>query len=202
MFQAEEIGAMLDAAEGQLRCMILLGVNAGFGNEDVAKLPISALDLRQGWVTFPRPKTGIERRCKLWPETIEALQQVLAERKAPADATYSHLVFLTKRRQSWAHETYGSAVTHEMDKLLKRLKLKRVGTSFYALRHTFRTVADGTHDQKACDYVMGHSDNSMAGHYIEGIEDERLAAVSAHVRNWLFPREDEGEDRAIAGKIG
>ena len=28
---------------------------------------LSAIDFEGGWVDFPRPKTGIERRCKLWP---------------------------------------------------------------------------------------------------------------------------------------
>jgi hypothetical protein len=60
-------------AATQMRAMILLGINAGFGNTDVAKLPMSAVDLKSGWVDFPRPKNGIQRRAKLWPETIAAL---------------------------------------------------------------------------------------------------------------------------------
>src|SRR5262249_29264322 len=38
MFEAEEIRRMLEAAGLQLRAMILLGVNCGFGNTDVGKL--------------------------------------------------------------------------------------------------------------------------------------------------------------------
>jgi hypothetical protein len=34
---------------------------------------------------------------------------------------------------------------------------------------------------------MGHVDDSMSGHYRERIDDERLRAVVAHVRGWLFP---------------
>jgi hypothetical protein len=45
--------------------MMLLGLNAGFGNNDCAALPISALDLDAGSVDFPRPKTGIARRAPL-----------------------------------------------------------------------------------------------------------------------------------------
>ena len=41
--------------------MILLGVNAGFGNNDVATIPTAALDLTGNWVTFARPKNGIPR---------------------------------------------------------------------------------------------------------------------------------------------
>ncbi len=42
--------------------MLLLGINVGLGNADVAKLPVSAIDLEAGWLTYPRPKTGIVGR--------------------------------------------------------------------------------------------------------------------------------------------
>ena len=72
------------------------------------------------------------------------------------------------------------------DKLLVALKLKRPGISFYALRHVFRTIADGCKDQPAVDHVMGHSDPSMAGRYRERIDDSRLKDVVNVVRRWLW----------------
>ncbi|RMF93633.1 MAG: hypothetical protein D6741_13510, partial [Planctomycetota bacterium] len=74
LFSADEIRLMIDTARQPLRAMILLAVNCGFGNSDCAQLPVSAVDLQRGWIDFPRPKTGIERRCPLWPETIESLR--------------------------------------------------------------------------------------------------------------------------------
>ena len=41
------------------------------------KLPIKALDMVGAWVNFPRPKTGIMRRCPLWPETLQAVQEAV-----------------------------------------------------------------------------------------------------------------------------
>src|SRR5581483_2974783 len=63
MLEANELRRLIDAASVPLRALILLGVNAGFGNHDVATLPLSALDIDAEWVGFPRPKTGIARRC-------------------------------------------------------------------------------------------------------------------------------------------
>jgi integrase len=83
MFEAEEIRQMLAAASPQLKAMILLGINAGLGNTDCGRLPLSALDLERGWLTYPRPKTGVARRCPLWAETVEAIREALAERPGP-----------------------------------------------------------------------------------------------------------------------
>src|SRR5262245_50449593 len=83
MLEAEEVRTLLTGAATQLKAMILLGVNAGFGNTDCASLPLEALDLHGGWIDFPRPKTGIPRRVPLWPETVAALREVLAARPKP-----------------------------------------------------------------------------------------------------------------------
>ena len=85
MFEAAEIRTMLDVAGPKLKTTILLGINCGFGNTDCATLPIDCLDLASGWVTFPRPKTGIVRKCPLWPETVAALRVALAKPPTPKE---------------------------------------------------------------------------------------------------------------------
>jgi integrase len=66
LFTAEEIRRLLDAASVQLKAMILLGINCGYGNTDCAQLPLSAVDLQAGILDFSRPKTGVPRRGPLW----------------------------------------------------------------------------------------------------------------------------------------
>src|SRR5262245_33039036 len=170
----------------QLRAMILLGVNCGFGNADCGTLPISAIDLGEGWINYPRPKTGIPRRCKLWPETAAALREVLDRRTTPKDTAHGGLVFITKYGRPWFKEICDSPVTKECRKLLDALGIDG-HRNFYCLRHTFETIGGEARDQVAVNAIMGHVDDSMAGHYRERISDERLAAVAAHVRAWLWP---------------
>jgi integrase len=198
LFTAEEIRRLLDAAGPSMRSMILLGINAGFGNGDCASLPLTALDLDDGWVDYPRPKTGISRRCPLWPETVAALREVLAKRHQPKREEHAGLVFITKYGLSWGKKTTDNPVTKETAKLLRALKIKgRKGRGFYTLRHTFRTVADESKDQVAVDYIMGHARDDMASVYRERIGDERLKAVTNHVRAWLFsPAKDKAADSA------
>jgi integrase len=189
LFTAEEVRAMVNGSQVragvQLRAMILLGINCGFGNQDCGTLPLTAVNLDRGWVNYPRPKTGIPRRCSLWPETVAALRDALADRSEPKKAEDTGLVFITKYGQPWAKEDNAGPVTQEMRKLLKRLGING-HRNFYTLRHTFRTVADNAKDQPAADYIMGHEVAHMSSVYRETISDERLSAVSDYVRTWLL----------------
>jgi len=179
-FAAEECRTLIDNAQTpELKAMILLGLNCGFGNGDCAKLPVEAVDLAGGWIDWPRPKTGVERRCPLWLETVEALRAVLSRRDQERE-----LVFLTKYGNTYENDQ--AAISKEFRKLLDETKLYRKGRGFYALRHVFRTVADATRDFPAARLIMGHADSSIDAVYREHIEDDRLRAVVDHVHGWLF----------------
>ena len=203
MFEAAEIRAMLAAASVPLKAMILLGINCGFGNTDVANLRVKHLDLKGGWCNYPRPKTGIPRRCPLWPETVKAIRAAMKVRPEPQDRDDADLVFLTTTGQRWVwsqgniadidvaniesltHVSRVDRVTDAMARLLSKLGLVRPGHTFYSLRHTFETIGGESCDQVAVDAIMGHSRDDMASVYRERIGDDRLRVVVEHVRTWL-----------------
>ena len=209
MFQPEEIHAILNLANPQLHAMILLGANCGFGNADVGLLPLNALDLQTAWVHFPRPKTAVQRRCPLWPETVLALQTWLQQRKPPKNRLLKNRAFLTKSGQSWHKETFASPLSAEFAKLLKSVDLAekqnaqkcrrkprppvyRKGRGFYALRHGFQTIGDEAKDPVALQFLMGHAEasNDMAAVYRESVADPRLLAITRHVHAWLFDKKE------------
>jgi integrase len=188
MFEAGELRRILAAAGVQLKAMILLGANCGFGNADCGTLPLSALDLDGGWVNYHRPKTGITRRCPLWPETVAALREALAKRPQPKAEEDAGLAFVTVRGGSWSKRIEDNPISKEMRKLLDSLGINGY-RNFYALRHTFETIGGEAKDQIAVDHIMGHSRDDVASVYRERISDQRLKAVADHVRAWLFPAE-------------
>ncbi len=101
------------------------------------------------------------------------------------------------------HDTPDNPLSKELAKLLKELKLHRPGLNFYALRHTFETVGGESRDQVAVDHIMGHVRDDMASVYRERIGDERLQAVTDHVRAWLFPpAKAKGEAKKGGGRQG
>ncbi len=188
---------LIAMAKPPLDAMVLLALNCGFGQSDCAELPMAAVDLSHGWITFPRPKTGIPRRCPLWPETIAALRAAMDSRpmaKAPADAG---LVFVTKYGHRWVRRTDRGAaergtIVDAVALMFKRLVVA-TGTKaggFYNLRRTFRTIADGVKDSVAVDVIMGHSDESMGSVYRQAVDNERLMIVANFVRSWLFPSQE------------
>jgi integrase len=196
MLEADELRRLLDAAPAPLKAMILLGVNCGLGNHDIAMLPTAALDLGKAWLNFPRPKTGIARRCPLWPETVVALKEAEPARPAAKDADAAKLFFLTVRGRQWLVRGIANPVSVAARRLMKSVDIERDGLGFYTLRHVFRTIADGSGDQVATNHIMGHVDSSMAATYRERIDDLRLLAVVEHVRKWLWPEAAKAEAKA------
>lgn len=181
LFTAKQISVFLDEAGIHLRAMILLGINCGYGNNDCNQLPLRIAQeaVETGWIEYHRPKTEVDRRCPLWPETKEALAKSLARRRVSSEPN----AFIT---------AFGRPYSAENGDIGKRFRIVRQYSNvreggFYWLRHTFATVAGRSQDQVAVNYIMGHVDPTMAGVYREEIEDERLMAVSETVKNWLQP---------------
>ncbi len=199
MFEPPEIKILLEAATPQMKAMILLGLNCGLGNTDIAMLPKKAFDLKKGLMNFPRPKTGIARRAVLWPETVAALKQVAKVRPAAKREEDDGLVFMTKYGRPWLSidppkpgsgsprtAVVKDAIGLQFGKLMRATGTHVMGRSFYALRHTFRTVADEVGDRPAVDLIMGHENGQdIATHYIERIGDPRLKRVTDAVKAWL-----------------
>lgn len=215
MFEAEQIRTLIAKAGPTLRAMILLGINCGFGNTDLGRLEKSRLDLKEEWADYPRPKTGVPRRCPLWPETVAAIRTVLRIRKRAEEAEKESLaqrregaeegeqtpppaprstlplrrhVFLTKAGRTWMPAATGNPISTEFLALAKRCKVWRRGLGFYALRHTFQTIGGEVKDEPAVSAIMGHfaKTSDMAAVYRERINDDRLKAVTEYVRGWLF----------------
>lgn len=82
--------------------------------------------------------------------------------------------------------TRNDSIGLEFKKILKKLAIKRDGAGFGALRHTFRTVADGCRDVNAICRIMGHSLRGLDEVYVTEIGLDRIRKVTNHVRRWYL----------------
>ena len=194
-FEAEDLRKLIDGARVPHRAMILLGINCGWGQTDVANLEDRHLDLQSGFADFPRPKTLIERQAVLWPETVDAIHDSLRQRPMPRDEEDVDLVFVTRKGRRFVRYqqredgrgTWIDGVNLAFNKLQNKIEIKRQGVGFYALRHTFQTIAEGAGDRAAVERIMGHENaGEMANAYRERMERARLQAVADHVHAWLW----------------
>ena len=161
IFTHDEINELLAVADTQMKAMIWLGLNCGFGCTDCSELQWKHLDLANGRVVFPRGKTGIQRDLPLWPETIEAIKMVSKKGK---------LVFYTTRGNPFVRDvlktdTNGeekyctlNTISTKFSRLLKKAGLDTPkGTGFYSLRRTAATMAARSGDPFAVQRLLGHS---------------------------------------------
>ncbi len=201
LLDAAAVWKLLDKADPQLKAMILLGLNAAYGQSDCSTLERKAIAARPGWLEAPRQKSGIGRKARLWPETIAAIAAVEKVRPDPKDHADAGAVFLTIQGNRWVKfldhgtEKRGSRNDSVGVQFRKLAKKAGVPLGFYSLRHTFQTIADGARDPIAVKVVMGHVDPSMSENYREEMSDERIEKVCEHVRKWLLAGKPKGERR-------
>lgn len=170
-----------------LRAMILLALNAGFGNTDVGELtiPIIMRALRTEWIDYERGKTGARRLAWLWPETRSALRRYIRHwRPLPAAPEFADVLFLTEYGNPYITETKDQ-VAIRSDAVIRRLGLLRLGRNFYSLRRTYRSIAAEIGKELVIDLSMGHAEDGedMAKVYTVAELRVELKKIALHVRS-------------------
>ncbi|QDU30296.1 site-specific tyrosine recombinase XerC [Anatilimnocola aggregata] len=201
LFTPMQIKALLAKANPNFRAMILLGIQAGLGNTDLGSVPIAAFDLKAAWLSYPRGKTGISRRIPLWKETIDAVKKVIKTRREPVNAADADLLFIGGRGENYAGDRKGYRVCQEFDHV--RTAAGIIGRSFYDLRRTFQTIAEGCGDIVAVRAIMGHaaSESDMSARYRQSVDDARLKKAVQTVHVWLFPPKKKAAKQKVKASV-
>ena len=183
LFTADECRRLINASSPNMKAMILLGLNCGFGPQDCCTLLRREISLKTGTLKKCRNKTGTDRIIPLWPQTLEAIVQLWAK----------------KRESKYAFTTqYGGAYSDNCSVRIARqfLKLRtKAGIkdakgerrrTFYCLRHTFATVAKGAGDRNAVQMILGHVEGDSTEFYDGHADLTQARKVTEFVRSWLF----------------
>ena len=152
------------------------------------------IDLDGGWMDYPRGKTGVGRRAKLWDETCDAIREGDGDSTADRQVATCGSGFFRDSLPQAVEQSHDERLQHAlslsrrfMDLARKEVRsLSQKNKGFYTLRHVAETIGGESRDQKAVDWMLGHDDGSMSNTYIERISDERLEAVADTIHAWLY----------------
>jgi integrase len=184
-FTPDHIKLLLEKADPQMKAMIWLGLNCGFGCTDCSELLWENLGLKEGRVCFPRGKTGVERNLPLWFETVNALKRL---------PRINERVFNTRNGNPWVRTietpkkdgtikyTPDNSLAKEFAKLTKKAGVQtEKGMGFYTLRRTAATLAAKSGDPFAVQRLLGHADLKMASTYVQNIcEQTDRVIIQSH----------------------
>ena len=171
VFTSEEMYRLFDSADVQMKAMIWLGLNCGFGCTDCAELKWSDLDLANGRVTLARGKNGVPRDLPLWPETARSFEDIPKFGKSvfctPKDKPLIRTTYQTNKDGSNKYSNV-NPVTSRFCKLMKKAGIQAPkGTGFYTLRRTAATIAARSGDPFAVQRLLGHANLQMATRYVQ-----------------------------------
>ena len=181
-FNIAQIQKLLQHASTQMKAMIWLGLNCGFGCTDCAELKWENFNSEKTRVCFPRGKTGMPRNLPLWHETVSAIENV---------PKLGNLVFYTSKGNAWVRVIHSfdkykkekytkeNGISKEFSKLLKRACIKTErGVGFYTLRRTAATLTAKSGDPFAVQRLLGHADLKMATTYVQDVSEQTDRAIN------------------------
>jgi len=175
-FSVSQIHALLENASTQMKAMIWLGLNCGFGCTDCAELRWEHLDFEKGRVNFPRTKTSVTRNLPLWEETLETLRAIPKINERVFNTRYGNkwVRFRWNRAKDGTTKLFhNDSVSEAFSKLLKKAGIKtEKGVGFYTLRRTAATLAARSGDPFAVQRLLGHVDLKMAATYVQDVSEQ------------------------------
>ncbi|MCC7313787.1 MAG: tyrosine-type recombinase/integrase [Planctomycetes bacterium] len=196
LYTTEQIQKLIAEADGQVKLMILLALNCGFGPKDLQDLRWD--HFQGGRITLPRSKTGICQTYRLWPETLSAMENLRADRESliermakreriRSDAGH---VFVTKFWHTWHRD----AISQQFEKLCRKAAVPCLG--LYRLRHGASTAISMVATPHVQRRFMRHAQLQQQVTYTHTPDAEVDAAVMAS-RGKLLGAVNEDQERSL-----
>ena len=196
LYTEKQLGGLLAHADIQMRLMVLLDINCGFGPKDIHDLEWT--DCCAGRATLPRSKTGVCQTFALWPETLKAIDdlrlyrsELIAQRakRGWIRSDEGHM-FITKYWRPWSRD----AVAEQFRKLCAKADVPCYG--FYRLRHCASTAISLVANPHVQRRFMRHSQLQQQVTYTH-TPDSAVDAAVMKARAKLLGEEitsDQGND--------
>ena len=198
-FTAPQLRELIEKADPILRAQILLGINGALGNKDVALLRELHVDFENGWINYPRRKTGQARSFPLWPETLEAIRAAIEVRPLAKLSDEFDCIFIGRNGRVTVRDHGHNQIRRRFRNHMDKVGDFPSGAGFYTLRRTFITIGRKTGRSLCVKYIAGHAMTDISDRYDATVNNANeifdpagLVEVSQYVRNWLLS--DQGDE--------
>jgi integrase len=171
-----------EKARGALELYILLAINCGYSQIDIASLERGMVDFTTGIITRTRHKTGVAQHSKLWPITLDLLRKY-------AEPTGDLLLKTRNGNPLVWHKLRDDGKISTSDCILQAFNCLRKGittksftdirnTGASRIKHQYRRETPGTKsNQELFDLYLAHSPHKMVASYDEGDFSELFVAT-------------------------
>ena len=199
-FSSGEIKRLYDAANDRMKLLILLALNCGYTQADIATLEHSHIDWPQGTIVRARNKTGQPQEHKLWHRTLRLLREqatdpktsalvLLAERGEPLVRTAIREDGTPSRTDSIGHSfaSLKSSLNHSRKEDELEIKLP-----FKCFRKTGADQIAKQYQQNPflVDLYLAHTQTGMKKHYARQHYEELQKATDWLATVYQFDSED------------
>ena len=165
VFTAEEIATLLNRASDRTKLYILLMLNAGMTQKDVADLRHTEVDWSSGRITRKRSKTRKhdnvpEVGYALWPETLRLLKQETSEEGSEAVLLNENGEKIWQDKIVNAKYRKNDNVKSAFARLCKKTKIKK---PLKSLKKTSATLLRGNPQYATVEHLfLGHAAGTIA----------------------------------------
>ncbi len=203
MIEAAELRRIIDTATIPLKAMILLGLNCGYGNSDCGSLPLSAIDLKRGWVDYPGRKQRWSdaarcgrKRLRLYrlrsmngrSRRTESMGSCCLSRELASRGQKRRLIRRSQRNfaSCWIQSTGRRRRKRPRPATKRRPKCigGELGFIHYGMFSRLSAAVAAIKSLSISSWAT--LDLAWRRRISERIDDERLQAVVDHVHGWLF----------------
>ena len=176
-FTNEEIHQLLGAANEMHRLLLLIMLNTGATQKDLADLKISEIDLEAGRITRKRSKTKDQESArlvsyKLWSCTLELLKKHIAKNGKLALLTQSGKPWVWTELDEKGNMRKSDNVATVFNNLKKKIKMVGAHKSVKVFRKTSPTRLKRTPFADLRFMFLGHSEKTIADRHYAGNEPD------------------------------
>jgi integrase len=183
-YMADEIKQLTAKATERTKLYIMLALNLGYTQADIATLEGSMIDWESGIVTRDRHKTGVPTKAKLWPSPLKLLQKHCNKHGKLLLVDQNGTPLLAQN----VNEKENLIVNDTIGRAFKRLRANVLPNDSRSFKHLRKTAANEI--ERVAPHLtslfLGHSEKETKRYYVQQSFDELFRVTDSLEESFGF----------------